>query len=168
MGAGIDYSLGKSNVNHETGIHYGVIHQNEVGQAWYDDAEESYGQPHCPKCGTELPEGVDDGCECPHCKYRIKHVGEECYGDEPNSFFIDNAEFKAECDDRGDIFVFKSPYYTLCAFCSPCAPGAGYLMSPTPEGIKAYCFGHDWFEDGKAPYPVYRVDNNELVELPKK
>jgi hypothetical protein len=31
------------------------------------------------------------------------------------------------------------------------------------RGVRTYCLGHDWFEDGKAPYPVYRVDNGELV-----
>lgn len=31
------------------------------------------------------------------------------------------------------------------------------------SGVKTYCVGHDWFEDGKAPYPVYSVATGELV-----
>jgi hypothetical protein len=46
--AGIDYGLGRANVDHETGIRYGVISQHTVGQAWYDSAEAEYGEPHCP------------------------------------------------------------------------------------------------------------------------
>ena len=38
MSAGIDYGMGQSNVDHATGIRYGVIAQNNVGQAWYDAA----------------------------------------------------------------------------------------------------------------------------------
>jgi hypothetical protein len=33
MSAGIDYGMGQTNVNHETGIRYGVISQNSVMQA---------------------------------------------------------------------------------------------------------------------------------------
>jgi hypothetical protein len=27
--------------------------------------------------------------------------------------------------------------------------------------------GPDWFEEGKCPYPVYRVDNDECIYTPK-
>jgi len=36
------------------------------------------------------------------------------------------------------------------------------MRRATPNAC--YCFGHDWFEDGKAPYPVYSVETGELVE----
>jgi len=98
-----------------------------------------------------------------------------------------------QCGDDTDIFITKSPYYTHAQYCSPCAPGAVCLMnyfinswenSGTGEkGInnpyeypddyklkaadagfpKGYCFGHDWFESGKAPYPVYSVETGEIV-----
>ena len=31
------------------------------------------------------------------------------------------------------------------------------------NGIKAYCFGHDWFDYGKAPYKVFDVKTNKEV-----
>ena len=62
-----------------------------------------------------------------------------------------------------DIFITKSPYYTTCTFCSPCAPNAGDLSHPVDGGVKAYCFGHDWFEEGKAPYPVFSVKTGEEI-----
>ena len=88
--------------------------------------------------------------------------------DVPNDvFYYDDGETQAEQSaDDVDIFVCKSPYFTYAQFCSPCAPGAGYLLNPLTEpdpGNKAYCFGHDWFESGKAPYPVYSVETGELV-----
>jgi len=31
------------------------------------------------------------------------------------------------------------------------------------EGVKTYCLGADWFENERAPYPVYSVATGELV-----
>jgi hypothetical protein len=141
--AGIDYSLGQANRNQETGIHYGVIHHREVGQYWYDESEPHYSD----EC--ECEEQFDFGCEC-----------------DPISLHIEEDDISAEQPyDDPDIFVLKSKYYTWAQYCSPCAPGAGYLMNFTDPGIgiKAYCFGHDWFENEKAPYPVYDVKTNGLV-----
>jgi hypothetical protein len=65
--------------------------------------------------------------------------------------------------DNTELFVTKSPFYTFTQFCSPCAPGAGNLDNYCEDGARTYCLGHDWFEDGKAPYPVYSVATGELV-----
>lgn len=164
MGVGIDYSGGTANVDKATGIRYGVINQNEVLQAWADSSEAFYGKPHCPHCGDEIDAAeVADSMDCPHCGATIKWAGEECYPESPVSHFIMDEEYHAECGDSGDIFITKSPYFTRAAFCSPCAPGACYLMSPRDEGERAYCFGHDFFDSGAAPYPVYLVKTGELV-----
>lgn len=160
---GIDYSgIGVTcNRDKETGIRYGIIPQNQVGQAWFDSSEPDYGSPHCPYCGHDLKEGKDY-VRCPKCRKAIRDMG-ECYPDECNGCSLDDGEYKAFSDDSGDVWVIKSPYYTRAQFCSPCAPGACYLANPCDDGEKAYCFGHDWFDDGKAPYPVYSVETDELV-----
>ena len=59
----------------------------------------------------------------------------------------------------------RSPYVAFGPFCSPCVPGAVTLHGDVETacqyddetGIRAYAFGHDWFEDGVAPYRVYSV-----------
>lgn len=137
----IDYGSGETNIDKATGIRFGVIHQHEVLQAWADEAEPDY---------QELGEDDDD------------------LDIEVDSFSLDKDGYKAVQNsvDDGDIFIIKSPFYTLCDFCSPCAPGAGYLL--TPGDVKAYCFGHDWFYDhpehpGTAPYRVFRV--KDAVEV---
>lgn len=177
---GIDYSGGRSNFDPKTNIHFGVINQHEVCQAWYDLSEAYYGEPHCPKCGNDAIKTADEpdeenkpetanyeiarGCcgdyMCHDCKYFFD--ADEAFGDEPISHYIDDEEYSAEAGEDGDIFITKSPYYTKCQYCSPCAPGAGYLMNPCEDGVKSYCFGQDWFEDGVAPYPVYRVADDTL------
>lgn len=163
---GIDYSLGKSNFDPETGIHFGVIHQNEVLQAWADSSEPEYGEitQECPNC-KNIFTSEESNCSCPKCGEDFNCERNDDI--EPAGYTLNDDEYKAFSDDTGDIMIIKSPYYTYAQFCSPCAPGAGYLMNPVENGVKSYCVGHDWFEDGKAPYPVYSVATGELVTADK-
>ena len=122
--SGFDYGLGTTNIDHETGIRYGVIPAHEIMSVW-----------------AEEPEAVYDDDE--------QHDPEEENMNEPVAFVISDGAYEAQQGtDDSDVFFTKSPYYTWCSFCSPCAPGAGYLLSPRDpgEGIKAYCPPHDWFE----------------------
>ena len=64
---------------------------------------------------------------------------------------------------NSDIFVIRAPYYTRAQFCSPCVPGAGNIDNYCEDGPKTYCLGHDWFDDGKAPYKVWRVSDDTEV-----
>jgi hypothetical protein len=70
--------------------------------------------------------------------------------------------------DNG-LFIIKSPYFTYCRECSPCAPNAGYLMDQ-PGSMKTYCLGADWFDEySPLPYTVYSVETGEVVtEGPKE
>jgi hypothetical protein len=177
---GIDYGMGMSNIDRDADIRYGVIPHHAVGSAWYESAEGFYGSPACPNCGGDAVEydeskhesyddyrrTIDRDYACQRCEH---YMGSEyAYGDEPQSHFVDDEEITAEQGyDSPDIFITKSIYYTRAQFCSPCAPGACYLKNPCDDGAKAYCFGPDWFEEGKCPYPVYRVDNDECIYTPK-
>ena len=158
---GIDYRMGGTNIDSKTGIRFGVINQNEVLQAWADESE-PFHIPTCPECGNELKDGFDSE-KCEHCGIKID-PDLDFDMQEPLCWIIDNNEYQAESDDYGDIFITKSPYYTTCQFCSPCAPGAGYIMNTIENGVKAFCFEHDFFDDGIAPYPVFSVETGELVE----
>ena len=151
---GIDYGLGQVNRDSETGIRYGVIPANAVDYFW-DEAEPVYPPPHCGHCGSEVSErDEDEDLRCTRC-------GEAWDPDddmsEPVGWQIDTPELKAHCGSDGDVFVVYSKHTTYAQFCSPCAPGACYLLSPLEEPVAAnecYCFGPDWFEDEQAPYPV--------------
>ncbi len=141
---GIDYGMGTTNIDIDNNIRFGVIHQNEVLQVWADSSETHYPCDNCEVNNQDKDAFTCDGCE-------------------PSSFYIDNKEYTAECSDGIDIFITKSPYYTRAQFCSPCAPGACYLMNPCDDGEKAYCFSSDWFDDNIAPYPIYRVSDDSLI-----
>jgi hypothetical protein len=145
---GIDYSRGMSNVNHSTRIHYGIISQNEVIQSWCDQSESDYGLPICPKCEYEFKRSKSP-VKCPNCGFKPIDDS-QFFRDDPLAHYYksDGYQLHQSYDDT-DIFIIKSPFFTYCQFCSPCAPGAGYTMNsvnPEDGGIKAYCLGHDWFE----------------------
>jgi len=163
--SGIDYGLGQTNIDSETGIRYGVIPACAV-ECWDGEAEPDYGEPTCPRCGHPIE---DDG-SCAGCGEYCEE--ENYYPDFPLGWTYQKDDLEAEQEyDSSDIFVIKSPYYTRAQFCSPCAPGACYLPKSEPsckDGAKAYCFDHKWFKNGKAPYPVYRVNDNTLIEPPKE
>lgn len=168
MARGIDYGLGQTNIDQATGIRFGVIPQNDV-QAWADSSESIYPDPEpieCESCGGS---GDIDEDECEDCDGTGRILDDECVCEcESIGAEVSDAEYDASCGDSGDIFITRSPYYTRAAFCSPCAPGACYLRDACEDGERAYCFGHDWFEGGVAPYPVYSVKTNEVVQPAKE
>jgi len=155
---GIDYGRGITNIN-DKGIRFGVINQNEVLQVWADESEAIYNFI-CPHCEIDL--GDDDPDICPHCETEIDESEWDMM--EPIGFMYTQDGYRAfVSDDYGDIFIEASPYYTYAQFCSPCAPGACYLMNPISkltENNKCYCFGPDWF-DGEPPYPIYKFSDDK-------
>ncbi len=162
--AGIDYGFGKTNIDLENSVRYGIMPQNEVLQAWCDDSEAHYIYM-CSECGTDIKESLLSE-KCPQCKHEFDH--DEWDMIEPASFSYDSEGcIMQQSQDDSDIFIIKSKYFTYAQFCSPCAPGAGYLMSPLDHKSdinKTYCLDHSWFESGRAPYKVYSIETGEEVK----
>lgn len=50
---GIDYGMGRTNMDTDTGIRFGVIPANDITQSWYDSSDPDYGKPSCGECGNE-------------------------------------------------------------------------------------------------------------------
>lgn len=183
---GVDYSGGTCNYDKENGIHYGVIPIHDLHEFVWDSFESDYGDPTCPECGNELQdyEDMDPDKESEYETYAhscCDHFCENCkliigsdyaYGESPLCWTLDDGEYRALVDSYNDVMLFKSPFFTYCGFCSPCAPGAGHLRSTRNQadwGIsyrsapKTYCFGRDWFDDNKCPYDIYSVATGELI-----
>jgi hypothetical protein len=171
---GINYGTEFSNMDVLAGIRFGVIPHQDVGAAWYEDSEAYYGDPTCPECGGELIDYEDKHAgydiepitmqdyACENCEIIIDN--EEAYPEEPLSWFYEADGYAMEQLDEVDIFISKSPFFTYAQFCSPCAPGACYLPSPLnhkADDNKCYCLGPEWFEDEKAPYPIYKVKEGD-------
>jgi len=68
-------------------------------------------------------------------------------------------------DSHGDLFVIRSPYFTLTRECSPCAPNAGHLENTEGGYLKTYCLDAGWFEKEQAPYSIYSVETGRRISL---
>lgn len=149
---GLDYGMGSTNVDTQTGIRYGCISQHSISQAWADSSEAEY---PCSNCDCDA--GYADSCEA-----------------DPTGWNVNDGQYQmVDCLDS-DVLVLKSPFYTFGPFCSPCVPGAVNLNdagqfcendAPVFDESclpRAYCPGHDWFDNSVAPYPVFGVTSNRL------
>lgn len=183
--AGIDYS-GHTGVNRdsETGIRYGVISQHSIQpDAMSDIWDKSEDLSHKEAVATlkgELERTVSNYIR----KADLAEIVDELWAvveDKFNNGYEDGGEhdWRHESDGmilinclQSDVMVLKSKFFTYAQFCSPCVLGACNLDSPLSvepltekvrESNRCYCLGHDYFDNGIAPYPVYFVETGELV-----
>jgi hypothetical protein len=175
--SGIDYGQGQTNIDTETGIRYGVIHSNRLASHAWDDITSSGEDLDYTEAIQDLTyqissslkgilADIDSSFDCKEAAEGIASdldLNIESSGDCTRYLYEGEDETFNVCSDC-DIFVTKSKYYTLCSYCSPCAPGSGSLGS---EGeVKAYCLGPDWFDsDNPMPYRCFYVENDcEVLE----
>mgnify|MGYP007023416634 CR=1 FL=1 len=163
---GIDYGLGMANRDPKSGIRYGVISLHSISSDYWDRLEQEDATA-CPYCGDAVKKSRSKtwDCFCPTCQEHF--FWENVASDDPDAPFSYKGDgYKIEGSGM-DMFVTKSRFFTHAVFCSPCAPGAGDLDSPHPEGVRTFCLGHEWFETGVAPYPVYDRKTGKLVPPPE-
>lgn len=176
---GIDYAGrdGTCNRDLKTGIRYGIIPLHELNEFAHDSFNPEYDEC-CPYCGEDWPADIEMcgrpdkrttlgftpyGADCPACGEFVRE--DDTTPDEPSRITLDEPGYEGMLASDNDVWIFRSPYFTRAAFCSPCAPGACYLTSPCVDGERAYCLGPEWFdEDNPAPYPIYSVETGALVK----
>lgn len=130
------------NMDLETGIHYGVVHQNKLSSyaiddiimngddAIYDNAKAEFEQRIRDAISEVLDDEYVDNSEDLAKQIDVDTLIDawnESYQNDCHHYVYSDGEFKLEMDDYGDIFVIKSPFITYCKACSPCAINAGYL-----------------------------------------
>jgi hypothetical protein len=108
--------------------------------------------------------------------YAIEEHFNDRYEENEDTYRYEKDGYIIQTASNMELFVIRSPYYTYAQFCSPCVPGAGNLdcvfqhgAAPGLEGEdyaeaaekcgfpKVYCLGPEWFDDEKAPYPLFQV-----------
>lgn len=184
---GIDYGLGQSNRDIVTGIRFGVIAGNALNPEALDDIYqcgtdldyEAYIDDVKGKLANALSDYFSDYKHEGKEQSRLDEAVEMAFdaiSDRLGDSYQESGDcvrmlyekdgYKIQAASDGDIWVLKSPYFTYAQFCSPCAPGACYLANALTEpdaNNKCYCLNHDWFDDAKAPYPVYAVESATLI-----
>jgi hypothetical protein len=173
---GIDYGMGRANVDLETGIRFGVISAHSLSGWVCGEAEPIYPdevEVECPECGAVWQSTETCGSDtqiCPQCEHDFECSDLDELEPIGWNYAPNDADYQTDYSESLNcVFVLKSPYFTYGRYCSPCAPGAVDLDNAGESGDnRGYCFGHDYFEDGKAPYPVFRVSDGSRVETPAK
>ena len=144
--AGIDYGLGQSNIDTTTGIRYGMIAQQSLmGEALdevftngndlgFENAEaelkdklkaalsdyfsdHAWGDAGKP---TRLAQAVDDAFDA------LDGWADNIESNGPMHYESDGLTLQTT--ERGELWVFASPYYTHAQFCSPCVPAPATLI----------------------------------------
>lgn len=158
----------------KTLIHFGCISARELidsGETFYEQASDTRYADIIETIKTtleELSEYVDEETRAEMMELAENNFNES-YESEgaPLELNRDDVLIMQGGGDDSDIFVIKSLYYCWAPPCSPCAPGAGYLMSADKNKngrhhpFKTYCLDSSWFPGGKAPYKYYEVDSDE-------
>jgi len=175
----------KPNMNVETGIRYGVISTNTpspeaVEEVFAEGVNINY-EERTKEIKRQFTNLIEENYLSNDLRDDIMELLEERCMDNWDSspddtYEYDDDEYIIETAfNNTQLYVMKSPYYTIAKPCSPCAPGAIDLdtaetgMKRYDEGNSqgecdvAYCLGHDWFDDDKAPYTVYSVETNAEI-----
>lgn len=184
MSTGIDYGRGQTNIDHATGIRYGVISQRSLNSDAADDIWQN-GENLSHKAAVDdvksqlksaLEPILDDIGVLPYVwngeeKVQDDYVTDvvdkvwdsieqdfnDRYEESDDQYRYESEGYIIETSSLG-LYIIKSPYVTRARFCSPCAPGAGDLDSPDTNGVLTYCLGSDWFDGDQAPYPIMSAD----------
>lgn len=155
---GIDYGRGITNIDKETGIRYGIIHQNLLNGDAMGGFVQPECEPTCPICEFVLD---NDGHEhCPNCGF----VCDDWYQHSDiydGPLVYTDKDYELQLDSSGDVWVFKSPWTVLAGYASPCAPGAVDLTSKSEDAL-GYALGPDWF-DGEPPYTLVPFEKKPAV-----
>lgn len=169
------------NYDEKNGISYGVISPHAISPYALEDIYQRGTDPHYENTKEELLNDIKSLCD--NYGLSFDNINCDSFIDEMNNNYESCGDGQCDYSDdeyiihvSGDnfgIFVIKSPYYTYCRKCSPCAPGAGDLDAPLnideievlDMHDRAYCFGPEYFDAKyhKIPYRVFRVDNDEEV-----
>jgi hypothetical protein len=170
---GLDYSGPGSTVNRDAnGIRYGIIPSNRVSpdaletiyQHGTDEDFESFRLAVHDHIKSGIKEALADSLNLPvefieriaeaACDAADDDMGDHYQGTgDCARYSYEGDGYKLAIDGQGDLWVFASPFVTNAQFCSPCAPGAGYLLNPCDDGPLTYCLGLDWFDEhNPCPY----------------
>ena len=173
--SGIDYGMGRTNIDRETGIRYGVISDRDLAShAWdtiYSEATDLDYEEAVENARSELAHAIKSALTDYSTSFDANELADSIIDDLDFNleYAADGVRYLYDKDGEtfnvlsdGDIMITSSKFYTLCAFCSPCAPGAGYLGSD--GDVKTYCLGPDWFSaENPMPYTCFSVDTGERV-----
>jgi hypothetical protein len=160
-----------TNMNTETGIHFGVIPKNDLwncAEEFFDYAEDvSYNDllQEIMDAVNSLNDIVDEKTIQEMIELAQNDMNENYNNDCAQLHYEQNGYILEANNDDCDLFIIKSPYWTWAPQCSQCTPGAGYLPDADEDAsLRTYCLGPEWFENEQAPYKCHNVDPSDTID----
>jgi hypothetical protein len=174
------------NVDHATGIRFGVIHSNCLSSDAIadiqDNGEDLTYAAAAEDAKAQIRSAMSD-CLEEIIGYRTKSALDSAvavvwesisqdyndgYDPDGSTYLYESGGYKITLCADGDLFVELSPYYALRGLCSPCAPNAGHLN--TDGEYRTYCLAPDWYmdtdedPDGDRPdFDIYNVADGTIA-----
>jgi len=149
----------------DKGFHFGVIPKNNLfncAETFYENAKDmSYAEviDKIQEAITGLSDYLDEGTIEDMVATATENFDENYQSDNAKLVYEFDGYILQSSNDDTDLFVIKSPFYTLAKPCSPCAPGAGDLSSIENGNLKTYCLDESWFdEENPCPYEYFEVN----------
>jgi hypothetical protein len=122
---------GNTNMNPDTGVHYGVISENSIDEGLLEDiytygSQDAYDEAYAElKAEGKTEDEIQDELDC-------ADFGE-------SSITYDHGDYKIQLFPGYGVYILKSPVVVKCRPCSPCSPNAGDLDNLDEEnGIPCY------------------------------
>lgn len=155
------------NYDSEAKIHFGVISNHSVDTEAlsdiYDKGENLSHAEYVVEVKSHIRSAISDVVSRHQLDSAVDsafdaiedEINDSYHGEDEQYLYQQNGYKISNSPSLVCLFVQLSPYYTYAAACSPCAPNAGDLDKQ--GSFKSYCLGPEWFENDKAPYPVYCV-----------
>mgnify|MGYP006921356216 CR=1 FL=1 len=173
--SGIDYGMGMTNIDHKTGIRYGVIQLNHLAGESFEEIISNGDNLDYMEWKQEKIDAIKQAIAgCFEGEISIEEIDGEAildsleieYPESPGDcprYRYEQEGYILETDFSGDVFVIKSPYVASRGFCSPCAPGACHLK--TKGEILCYCLGEDWFDEfNPCPYEILPAPQSQETD----
>lgn len=127
---------------------------------------ERYGLDHIDQYDQYSKYRSSEDFACPQCQ--LIFGNDSAYPEDPIAWTYERQGFLLELDSQNDVWIFKAPYVTYAQYCSPCAPGACYLLVPCREGQGGLCYALDdsfFSKENSCPYPLYSLDGTPLEDI---
>ncbi len=145
---------GNSNVDTETGIHYGMISRQSLADWVLDSIFQDGEDLHYQAARTDLIEQIELAVRDwygPDLDSAILDLADACLenyesdGDDPR--YLETEGIIVQTSELG-VWVFESPLSRMAPVCSPCVPGAGDLDAEDGNTqVLTYTLPLDWLRE---------------------
>ena len=163
--------LGNTNVDAETGIHYGMISNHSLADWVLDEVYQNGEDLRYNEIRDDLRSAIKSAVSDWYDKdidFAIEDLIDACLenyesdGYDPRYYETDDG-IVVQTSELG-LWVFKSPISRMAPVCSPCVPNAGDLDAEDGRHwVQAYSLPSDWLREGLREREQRLIKESHLI-----